>query len=880
MRHCLTKYAVPLEWRFALIATRVSLGITLMLSVRVGAAVPAELRSTLIAGSVVPALAQRTEVSDSPKEGTASQRKAEADRLLQRGIQQFKVSQFAAALQSWQQALVIYREIKDRLGEGKSLGNLGLAYQFLGNYAKAIEYQEQSLAIARELKDRLGEGQSLGNLGLAYYSLGNYAKAIEYQEQHLAIARELKDRLGEGQSLGNLGLAYQFLGNYAKAIEYQEQSLVIAREIKDRLGEGQSLGNLGLAYYSLGNYAKAIEYQEQSLAITREIKDRRGEGNALDNLGNAYLSLGNYAKAINYYEQSLAIAREIKDRNGERIALNNIGNALKKKQQPDLAIVFYKQSVNVSESILQDIRPLSRDLQASYIESVSKTYRNLADLLLSKGDILGAQQVLELLKIQELRELDRTTRAKISSTGKVDLDPTEQLIIDKYGSYITFAQKLQACQTKKPVCPEYDELNNLWKQNQKEYNQGVASLEAEVKQRKQQDEQYILDPKNDLSKKAAEIIQDNKTALVYVFVTDQRLWLILATKNEVLRKFEIEVDRATLSTEVVAFRELMESCQKHPCTDSDTAQLQAVSQKLHHWLMPELLQKELKGKINHLVFSLDRNLRYIPMGALYDGKRYLIQDYAVSTIASAKFNSTDPFGSQPINVLAAGFSEAFPPAFPNPLTNVPIELRAIVKTNAQDPLGTYPGTILLNQAFNQNSLQKNLFGNNILHLATHGEFVSKSNTASYILSGDKQELTISQIEDLRGLGDLKLVVLSACQTALGKEGQDGVELNSISISFLSKGAKSVMASLWDVNDISTSLLMQRFYHNLATAPMSRAEALQRAQLSFLNGEITATDGDRLRARADPKAPPVTSIGSPDFKHPYYWSPFVLIGSGF
>ena len=96
---------------------------------------------------------------------TTQDRKAEADRLLQQGIQQFRISQFEAAFRSWQQALTIYREIKDRLGEGNALGNLGLAYYSLGKYDKAIEFQLQRLAIAREIKDRLGEGQSLGKSG-------------------------------------------------------------------------------------------------------------------------------------------------------------------------------------------------------------------------------------------------------------------------------------------------------------------------------------------------------------------------------------------------------------------------------------------------------------------------------------------------------------------------------------------------------------------------------------------------------------------------------------------------------------------------------------------------------------------------------------------
>ena len=141
------------------------------------------------------------------QEQTIQDRKAEADKLFNQGNQQFQISQFEAAFQSWQQALAIYREIKDRFGEGQSLGNLGLVYRNLGKYDKAIGLHLLDLEIAREIKDRRSEGRALGNLGVAYNSLGKYDKVIELQTQRLAITREIKDRLGEGQSLGNLGLA-------------------------------------------------------------------------------------------------------------------------------------------------------------------------------------------------------------------------------------------------------------------------------------------------------------------------------------------------------------------------------------------------------------------------------------------------------------------------------------------------------------------------------------------------------------------------------------------------------------------------------------------------------------------------------------------------
>jgi CHAT domain-containing protein/uncharacterized protein HemY len=290
--------------------------------------------------TLLPAIAQTTDA-----------REVEADRLMQQGLQQYQTGQLRAALNSLQQALQIYRALKNRPRERLALGSLGAIYGSAGNHAKSIEYSQQYLAIAREIKDRQNEYVALRNLGSAYSYLGNYAKAIEYLQQYLAIAREIKDRQGEGNALGNLGDIYLDLGNSAKTIEYSQQSLAIAREIKDRLVEGLALENLGAAYLDLGNSAKTIEYSQQSLAIAREIKNRDREGTALRNLGGAYLYLGNYAKAIEYLQQSLAIAREIKNRPVEGLALGNLATPYLYLGNSAKAIEYLQQSLAIAREI-------------------------------------------------------------------------------------------------------------------------------------------------------------------------------------------------------------------------------------------------------------------------------------------------------------------------------------------------------------------------------------------------------------------------------------------------------------------------------------------------------------------------------------------------
>jgi len=282
---------------------------------------------------------------------TPEARKAEANRLKQQGIEQAQTRQFEAAFQSWQQALVIYREIKDRQGEGRVLNNLGLGYYLLSDYAKAVDYHQQSLAIAKDVKDQEGEGKALGNLGNVYYYLGDYTKAIDYHRQHWAIAKEIKDREGEWKALGNLGDDYQALGDYTKAIDYYQQSLAIIREVPNRPDESGALGRLGNVYENLGDYTKAIDYHKQSLVIAKDIKDRQGEGAALNNLGNAHKALGDYPKAIDYHQQSLAILREVNDHQGEGAALGNLGVDYKNLGEYAKAIDYQQQRLAIAREI-------------------------------------------------------------------------------------------------------------------------------------------------------------------------------------------------------------------------------------------------------------------------------------------------------------------------------------------------------------------------------------------------------------------------------------------------------------------------------------------------------------------------------------------------
>ena len=282
---------------------------------------------------------------------TTQERQAEADRLYQQAYQQFQISQFQDAIESWEQALVIYREIGNVSREAAAINNLGNVYRTLGQYERAIESIEQALAIFQDIDDVAGVAYSLDGLGTSYLLLGQYERAITCLERALALKQDIGDVAGEAHSLMGLGLVYRSLSQYEQALALLEQALVIFQEIDHAWGEAASIHNLGLVYSFLGEYERAIDFFGQSLDITREIGDVAGVAISLNNLGNAYRNRGEYERAIEFHQQSLAIKREIGDLAGVADSLTSLGNDYLDLGRYEKAIEFHQQSLAIQQEI-------------------------------------------------------------------------------------------------------------------------------------------------------------------------------------------------------------------------------------------------------------------------------------------------------------------------------------------------------------------------------------------------------------------------------------------------------------------------------------------------------------------------------------------------
>ncbi|HEY9672014.1 MAG TPA: CHAT domain-containing tetratricopeptide repeat protein [Waterburya sp.] len=776
---------------------------------------------------------------------TPDARKAEADRLFQQGNQQFDTSQFEAALQSWQQALTIYREIKDRLGEGQSLGNLGLAYHSLGDYAKAIEYQQKRLALARQIKDRLGEGKALGNLGSAYDALGDYAKAIDYHQQSLAIAKSIKNRLGEGASLGNLGNAYYHLGDYAKAIDYHQQSLAIKREIKDRLGQGTSLGNLGLAYYALGDYAKAIDYHQQSLAIAKGIKDRLGQGTSLGNLGLAYYSLGDYAKAIEYHQQSLVILREIKDRQGEGASLGNLGLAYDALGDYTKAIEYQQQHLAIAREIGDK-------------DGEGTALNNLGAALQKSGNLTQAEKILrdgikawdslrkglgenDAYKVSIFEKQARTYRL-LQTVLTQENNPNTALEIAERGRARAFVELLARRNittndsANSPITPPtIEQLQQIAKQQNAilvEYSIIYDDFKMKGKQETHESELYIwvISPTGVVTFRKADL---------------KPLWqkqnISLA---DLVYNTRDSIGVRSLPTPIIGVVPRPGFQQRQEL--NLTQQLQ----QLHQLLIQPITDLLPSNPESRVIFMPQSSLFLAPFPALQDEKgKYLIEKHAILTAPSIQVlqltheqrqrsgaQSLAPLQAQDALVVGNPTMPSVAPDFGKapqplpPLSGAETEAKAIAEVLHTKPL-------IGNQA-TKSAVEQLMSKARIIHLATHGLLDDVRGLGSAIAlapdSSYKEEigkvnglLTAEEIFDLKLKAEL--VVLSACNTGRGRITGDGVI--GLSRSLISAGVPSVLVSLWSVPDAPTAQLMTEFYQNLQKNP-DKAQALRQAMLTI------------------------------------------------
>ncbi|MEO0396535.1 MAG: tetratricopeptide repeat protein [Cyanobacteria bacterium P01_A01_bin.137] len=791
----------------------------------------------------------------------------QATQLKHLGVLFADLGNYSEALNYLEKSLNIYQETGVRPLESAVLLDISQVKQYQGDFAKALLFQEQALDIMQDIDDVDGTAGAFTSLGATYTRLGQYNQATNFFQKALVTFTDIGNISEKASVLNHMGNVAERQNNYEEALTFYEQALAIYQQIGDVKGETTSLMNIGFIQNKLKKLSDADQAFQTALDIQRDVQARAQEGEILRGLALIRQEQNDSEQAVKLFQQSLALHRELGDRSGEAQTLSDLGKLYAQQDRPELATVFLKQAVNTYEVIRKENRILDQDLQSSYTDTVADTYRQLADVLLTQGRIPEAQQVLDLLKVEEIREY--TSRAVLTSDG-IQYSPLEQPVIDTHGDLIAFGQALSDCKQKNGDCKE---LLDQKLQLNKEYVTLVNSLQTTVLENRGVDE--VFQNPDNLGSNAKELLAANpNSVLIYPLVTDTKLWLVY-TSQDVVASIGIDVTQKDLAETVQLLGEQLQSGGNLPA-------LQATSQTLYNWLIQPLDDILQKHEVQHIIFANDRVTRYIPMAALYDGEKYLVEHYALSSVLSAELtDTTSRLGTvNDSTVLGLGVTQATAGFDPLPAVNQ--ELDAIVQSNDQDLQGIYPGQVYLNNEFTLEQLKANVLNSRILHVATHAEFIPGNPRESYILLGDGNPLTGQDIDILSEdyLSNLHLVVLSACQTALGGPDSDGAEIAGMSSYFLEQGrAESVLASLWAVNDSSTSLLMQNFYVFMASGKFTKAEALREAQLSLLYDQDVETRLEATRATVNvASADGRALVSNTSIAHPYHWAPFIMIGN--
>ncbi len=805
------------------------------------------------------------------------------------------------ALKYFGQSLPLFQKGGERAGEALVLNDMGPAYAEVGQKQKALESLNQALAIWREIGSRQGEALTLNNIGRLYRDLGQQQSAMDYYNQALPIWREVGNRSGEALALSDIGRAYADLGQPRKAIDHANQALPIFRETGSRRGEAMTLNNMGRDYTDLGEPAEAMKLELQALAIWREVKDQRNEAQDLMTIAWSYSALQQPESSLASALAALYLAKAVGDPEVEGAIETSLLMGFRKQHRLEEAIFFGLEAVNSYQSIRKNITGLDKALQAGFAQSKSGAYRTLAELLVEAGHLGDAEQILDLLKEQELKDL---VPGSAPGAGAA-IEPL----------------KLSAAQQKvESMLPDLEKKAR----DIEEWNLQLAQLLAEpahtpaddaqlksLAANLQQTESAIRDTFDntiipELDKQSvpgtaavgstASYLQSSLARLgpnvmgIRVLLGEDHAYAIVVTANS-RKKFELPASSADLRGKAFEALKAIAS----PSTDP-RPQLNQLYTMIMAPLEGELktieAASEAQGNVPTLLWSLDDALRYVPISALYDGNHYMVERFhnVLFTPESYGHVADVPIQSgEPPKALAMGLSKSYDgmPALPGVIP----ELDSVVHDpSVPDSHGPMQGKILPDEQFTLAALKTELgpgSGFPVVHIASHFVLIAGTGDEPFLLMGGNNvgdangfEWNLSEMEDSSvTFHGTRLLTLSACSTAKDYKSRNGFEMDSLGMVAQQKEAEAVLATLWDVNDLSTSRLMSDFYSRWLKNPAAgKAEALRQAQLTFLRGSAATPgsgSGRGFEAVGQSSTAPNASLG---YAHPYYWAPFVLIGN--
>jgi CHAT domain-containing protein/Tfp pilus assembly protein PilF len=784
--------------------------------------------------------------------------------LSEMGVAYKNSGMFEESAEYYDRGLRAAEEMGQKEAKARILNNLGVLNANEGRNDEAIHYYHQSLRIAEELKNRRGIALLLNNIGNIYRSEGRLEEALSYFERSLKTREEIGDQWGTASALMNIGIIFERQKQYDKAIYAYQRCLKISEQTGFKSQTAMTFRHLGETFLSLRNYQLAEESYKKAFTIGEEIHSKIITAYSLEGFGKVFIGLEKYSQAAEKFQQALSLSKEITQPEMIWRANYGLAKAYEKLEDHQQALKFYSEAIDEIEKVRA--RASSDDGKSGFLANHLPIYENMINFLSTLNEKYSKQNF-------DVQAFEYSERAK----ARMFLDT-----LTEFQSGIRKGLNLEQKRQEKQILQKISKLRSAVLDSSAELDQSEKHkklLEAEgdldqlILNLKLQNPQYAqLKYPEPYGISEIQKHLDEKTVLLEFFLGEKRSFVFVVMPTDIQMK--------TLPSRV----ELEESVRKHvdiirsPARTSMGKDVTGSSQlyrKPAHALFQLLIapvEEYLKEK-EHLILILDGIFHYVPFETLIiDGDHLLIERFRISYAPSATIWTTLQRKSIQRNTKELV-------AFADPLlssdTSTNLETQRVESMNnlvqlrfareeVQGIASLYPAElreIYLSEEATEEKFQK-VSQFEMIHFATHAIIDEEiPRRSGIILSSQSNQDSdgFLQMHEIWNLNlNTKLVVLSACDTGLGKL-VNGEGIISVMRAFFYAGAKNVVVSLWKVDDQSTADLMRDFYAHMKSGK-NPAESLRQAKLDMIR---EAKIGSTYAA----------------YEEPYYWGPFILIGPG-
>ena len=837
-----------------------------------------------------PSLVQTSDTEiNSLNSPTAQQTDRSSSGLIQQGRDQYKAGNYRAAIQVWQQAVGQLAAQGNWLSQASVLSHLALAYQNIGQGSQADEAISSSLQLLNSNPSLdqpdywNSRGQVQSTQGTVYLLRSQPTDALSFFQQAEQDYRQAGNNNGILNSQINQSQALQALGFYRRALNTLTDLNPPLADRSPSLSQITGLRNLGDLLRITGDLEQSQTVLEQSLTLAQQLGDPIETAQIRFSLGNTVQAQGNTDQALNYFEQ---------------VSAQPVSPSLRLKANiTQLSLLFETGKTDVATSLLADIRtqltnqpvgrtsiytqlvlarnlldyaaPLPTNETAKLLQQALDQARNLSDrraesyalgylgelynrtanLPEARAQLASALTIAQNLNAadiayrwqwqlgQLLRQQGNLTDATLAYSDAVKSLQSlrNELVAINPDIQYDFREKVE------PVYRELVDLlltpssteSNISQNKLLQARDVIESLQlAEL-------ENFFREPCLAVRQQIDQVVDDGQsaTAVLYPIILPDRLEVILKLPNQPLQHYATPLAQTDLEAVINDLR-------RQVVRSFGLRRSQSLAQQIYDSLLKPAEPALAEAKVDTLIFILDGALRNIPMATLYDGQQYLVQKYSLALAPGLKLVDPKPLAEQRLAAITAGLSESRHGFIPLPFVNVEVE----------QIQSTLDSRVLLNETFTESALTDaiNQTPFPVVHLATHGQF-SSNPEETFILAWDNP-IQISALNRLLRNSEqsrqdaIELLVLSACETATGDK-QAALGLAGVAVR---AGARSTLASLWNIDDETSAVLMQQFYRVLTSNLHTKASALRQAQLALLK--------------------------NPRYQHPRYWAPYVLVGN--